>query len=418
MTQLIEKEQQSKLSHDRHLLKGQVGKNFDRPIHALDLFAGAGGLSLGFKWAGFPSNVKVEFDPSCFEILSRNFPEANILEKDIHKVDSGEVRDAFGISEKDDVDFIIGGPPCQGFSLIGLRDPNDPRSGLVFEYGRMISEIKPKFFVMENVPGMLSTLKGEFVKQLVEIFKSFGYQIYGPKVLNSADFGVPQNRQRVFIVGVRNDIDFEYKFPQATHINPRSLDSSSDTLITDKPIGTRAWEAICDLPDIEKHESLIESEIIAYDKSPMSEYSNLMRGYENSFLRDLVLPVPADWTGEMCSGCRRTIHGDVLKNRFSETGHGETVEISRLYKIDPNDVSNTLRAGTPRERGAYSSPRPVHPYENRVLSVREGARLQSFPDWHVFHHTKWHGFRQVGNAVPPLLAYHVAKMFHGFYEEA
>ena len=171
----------------RKLRSGSPFKTYSRKIYAVDLFAGAGGLSLGFKWAGFPANVKVEVDESCFEVLSINFPEAKIIEDDIRKVSIEDIRSALNILPDEEVDFVIGGPPC-GFSLIGLRDPNDPRSGLIYEYSRIVKGLRPKFFVMENVPGMLSASDGQFVEQLLKIFEESGYKLKGHQNLEFCRF--------------------------------------------------------------------------------------------------------------------------------------------------------------------------------------------------------------------------------------
>lgn len=369
---------------------------------AVDLFAGVGGISLGLQMAGIDPAVGVEFDESCIEALHHNFPEKTVIGKDIRLVSSDEIKKSLKGKE---LDLLAGGPPCQGFSLIGLRDPNDERSRLVFEFIRIARELQPKFLMMENVPGMLSAQKGDFITEVVKLIEEAGYKVRLPiKVLNAAEYGVPQNRKRVFILAARKDLNVLPNYPVATHLNLRDLKEDDFTTLPKTP---SVGEAIFDLVDIDKHESLIEDDEIFYEKEAHTEYSKMMRGelpdspYANLYKNN--------WNPKICTGCRRTVHGEVLTKRFIETKQGQTAPVSRLYKLIENDVANTLRAGTPRERGAYSAPRPIHPILPRVISVREGARLQSFPDWHRFHKTKWHGFRQVGNAVPPLLAYAVGK---------
>lgn len=369
---------------------------------AVDLFAGVGGISLGLKMAGIDPAVGVEFDESCIEALHHNFPEKTVIGKDIRQVSSDEIRESLKGKE---LDLLAGGPPCQGFSLIGLRDPNDERSRLVFEFIRIARELQPKFLMMENVPGMLSAQKGDFIKEVVKLIEEAGYNVRLPiKVLNAAEYGVPQNRKRLFILASRKDLNILPNYPTPTHLNLRDL---KDDYFTTLPKTPSVGEAIFDLIDIDKYDSLIEEDEIFYEKKPHTTYAKMMRGelpdspYANLYKNT--------WNPQVCTGCRRTVHGEVLTQRFIETKQGQTAPVSRLYKLIENDVANTLRAGTPRERGAYSAPRPIHPILPRVISVREGARLQSFPDWHRFHKTKWHGFRQVGNAVPPLLAYAVGK---------
>lgn len=381
-----------------------------RKFTSIDLFAGVGGITLGFEQAGFSSKVAVENDPHCVEALKVNFPKLKVISGDIRDISGNEILKKAGLGVGE-VDVVVGGPPCQGFSLIGLRDRNDPRSGLIFEFHRIVSEIQPKIFIMENVPGMLSASGGTFVEKLVELLEKDGYRIVKPiRILNAADYGVPQARRRVFIMGVRKDLDLNLAYPEITHVSPRPQPKASGTLAFDAalnlPTTPTVADAIADLPDVDAYEHLVESDETKYTMPPHSQYARIMRGYEPD-PASMTKP-PAGWPSEVCTGCRRTVHGEVLTKRFKETKNGETVPVSRLYKLSWDDVANTLRAGTPRERGAYSSPRPVHPSFPRVLTVREGARIQSFPDWHRFHITKWHGFRQVGNAVPPLLARAVA----------
>lgn len=368
---------------------------------AVDLFAGVGGISLGLKMAGINAVVGVEFDESCIDSLKHNFPEKHVIGKDIRSVKSSDISD---LLDKE-IDLLAGGPPCQGFSLIGLRDPNDERSRLVFEFIRVAKDLQPKFLMIENVPGMLSAQNGSFISEVVHLIQDAGYDVRLPiKVLNSADFGVPQNRKRVFILAARKDLNIIPQYPTPTHSNPRESNHFSSYSLPRTPT---VAEAIFDLMDIDQFESLIDAEEIPYDKPAISNYAKMMRG-ELSDSPYSNLP-KNNWDSNICTGCRRTVHGDVLTQRFKETAQGDTAPVSRLYKLIANNVANTLRAGTPRERGSYSAPRPIHPILPRVVSVREGARLQSFPDWHRFHKTKWHGFRQVGNAVPPLLAFAVAK---------
>ncbi len=376
----------------------------------IDLFAGAGGLALGFEQAGFSTAVALDSDATCADCLRVNFPETAVIHRDIRSISGKDILNEAGLGGRE-VDVVAGGPPCQGFSLIGLRDPKDARSGLVFEFHRLVTEIQPKFFVMENVPGILNAHKGKFFHSLIKLLERDGYRVVSPvRVLNAAQFGVPQNRQRVFILGVRNDLAFNPKYPIQSHISPReNQGNASDSGLFDHslPITPTVRDAIADLPRVDDYEELIVSDEIPYDIEPLSDYARMMRG----LLKDpgSALRPPKSWNSSICTGCRRTVHGPVLAKRCAETPPGETLPISRLYKLQWDNIANTLRAGTPTERGSYSSPRPIHPEQPRVVTVREGARLQSFPDWHRFHITKWHGFRQVGNAVPPLLARAVAK---------
>lgn len=382
-------------------------QNLNEKFKVIDLFAGAGGLLLGFEQAGFETISANENDPKAVEMLRFNYPWVKVIEKDIHHI-SG--KDLMGTLKPGEVDVLVGGPPCQGFSLIGLRKKDDPRNDLVFQFIRMLEEIRPRTFLMENVPGMLSVEKGLFVNELVKRFEEVGYIVKQPiKVLHADEYGVPQKRSRVIIIGWRRDLQMNIQYPEPTHISPRRKNrngAQGDLFNKDLKATPTVKDAILDLPDIDSYKYLIETDSTKYKKKPTSEYAKIMRG--ELFDSD-DLSVRQKWDKETCTGCRRTVHGKVLAKRCKDTPQGKTLPVSRLYKLKWDDVANTLRAGTPRERGAYSSPRPIHPFHPRVVSVREGARLQSFPDWIRFHPTKWHGFRQVGNSVCPLLARAIAK---------
>jgi len=365
-------------------------------LKSLDLFAGIGGMTLGFRAAGIHTVAAIDIEKSCAEVFPTNFPETQFIHDSVTSFADAEIESRF----KDGVDIIAGGPPCQGFSMIGLRDPSDERSRLIFEFRRYVQVIRPKYFVMENVPGMLSAEKGEWVEKLVHQLDGDGYNVADPIILSASEFGVPQERRRVFLLGTRKDLNNHLSPPNPTHFSPRKKYTENTLANRKKFISIE--EAISDLPDIEAHKHLIEDHIVAYDKKPVFEYAKMMRA-QGKHANFFGTP-PKSWDPSLCTNCKRIVHGEVLRKRFSETPQGETAPISRLFKLKWNDVANTLRAGTPSSRGSYSSPRPVHPKEPRCISVREGARIQGFPDWFEFHPTKWHGFRQVGNSVSPIVA--------------
>jgi len=374
----------------------------EKKLVAIDLFAGIGGLSLGLRAAGVEVAASVEMDDSCHEMYNRNFPTTRFIHQDIRLLDPLQLRDELGT----DIDVIVGGPPCQGFSLIGLRDPEDDRSKLIFEFRRFVKTLQPKYFVMENVPGMLSAAGGQWVAELIQQLDSDGYNVAEPKILCASEFGAPQERNRVFIIGTRKDLPVRASAPVPTHVSARDvlLGKARSQLL---PVSATVRDAISDLPEIDDHLHLFEGHEVEYDKPPMSAYAKMMRGIGPD--ANFFGPVPNTWNSAVCSNCKRVEHGPVLTQRFMEAPQGTTVPVSRLYKLQWENTANTLRAGTPSSRGSYSSPRPVHPETPRCISVREGARLQGFPDWFEFHPTKWHGFRQVGNSVSPMVAKAVAE---------
>lgn len=348
----------------------------------LDLFCGAGGMSLGFEEAGFDVIAGVEIDPVHANVHSYNFPNCKIYRSDITELTGERI-----VQECGSIDVVIGGPPCQGFSLIGKRDENDSRNQLVMEFMRIVSEIQPKYFVMENVSGLTVGYGKEYLEQAIAYIESHGYCVVKPyKVLNAVDYGVPQNRKRLFLLGYRSD----QKAPDYPKIFEKKI---------------TVQEAIGDLPDIDAFECLIEDDTVPFQVVPTSEYAVYLHNTEKDPTN---YGIPRVWDSSLLTGSLRTNHTEESRARFHATPHGETEKVSRFHKLDPQGQCNTLRAGTDKSRGAYTSPRPIHPYFDRCISVREAERLHSFPDWFRMHKTKWHGFREVGNAVPPLLAKAVA----------
>jgi DNA (cytosine-5)-methyltransferase 1 len=376
----------------------------DRPI-AVDLFAGAGGLALGFEQAGFDIAVAVEFDPVHAATHEMNFPDAAVICNDVRNVTGSEIRRAGGLGQRP-IDVVIGGPPCQGFSLIGHRVLDDPRNNLVFHFLRIVTELKPKTFVMENVPGMATGAHGQLLRELVEKFGEAGYRVRLPhRTLNARFYGVPQDRERLFLLGSRRDTPVpEYPAFITRPRNGRSRVNGASNLELDLealPLCPSVGEAIGDLPEIEDHPELVESDELRVKLAKRaSSYALKLRG-DVADEGDFSYPRLRE-AGRL-TGCLRAAHTDLSRSRFASTAPGATEPVSRFYKLANDGTCNTLRAGTASERGAFTAPRPIHPSAPRCISVREAARLHSYPDWFRFHRTIWHGFRQIGNSVPPLL---------------
>lgn len=375
----------------------------NRPI-AVDLFAGAGGLSLGFEQAGFDVAVAVEFDPIHAAIHELNFPYTTVICRDIRELTGDGIRKTAGLGDKE-IDAVIGGPPCQGFSLIGHRVLDDARNELVFHYLRIVTELRPKTFVMENVPGMVTGQHHQLLDELIDRFERNGYQVRRPyRILNAAEYEVPQERRRLFVLGARSDISLP-AYPEPTSTSRSARLKSTNGKITlpdlDLPHCPTVADAISDLPDIEDFETLLETDELPIRLSGGSRFARRLRGDECD---------PSDFSYQrnvdsgILTGCLRARHTDESRRRFAATPGGTTEPRSRFYKLSLDGTANTLRAGTASDRGAFSAPRPIHPIYPRCISVREAARLHSFPDWFRFHRTIWHGFRQIGNSVPPLLA--------------
>ena len=360
-----------------------------KPI-GVDLFAGAGGLSLGFEQAGFSVLAAVEYDPIHAATHQFNFPPCATICRSVAEIDGEYIRAQSKIGRRE-VDVVFGGPPCQGFSMIGKRALDDPRNSLVYHFTRIVSELKPKYFVFENVRGLTVGEHKRFLQEIIAEFASKGYSVVEDyKVLNAANYGVPQDRHRLFLMGARIGQEVP-DYPKTTHDMPgKSLSfgfgESTPTV----------WDALGDLPEADDYDVLLERDWTEAKFKRPSEYARPLR-------QD-----PSARACQVLSSSMRTVHTPLSRKRFRATPHGETEEVSRFHKLDPNGVCNTLRAGTASDHGAFTSPRPIHPFSPRCITVREAARLHSYPDWFRFHVTKWHGFRQVGNSVPPLLGKAVA----------
>ena len=358
----------------------------NRPI-GIDLFAGAGGMSLGFEQAGFDIVAAVEIDPIHCATHEYNFPETTTICASVVDLTGDEIRQRAKLGTQD-IDVVVGGAPCQGFSLMGKRAFEDPRNQLVFHYVRIVRELKPKYCVFENVRGLTLGKHAQFLEELIVALGEAGYDVLTPyQVLNAADYGVPQDRKRLFLVGTRKGLQ-------------------SPTYPTPNQQRITVWEAIGDLPNADSFAILDRTDVVAVKWETTSNYGRKLRGFD----RD-----PDDYSyrrnfdPNLLTCSIRTEHRPSSQARFAATPPGKTEPISHFHRLEPTGLCNTLRAGTDSARGAHTSPRPIHPVFPRVITVREAARLHSYPDWFRLHSTKWHGCRQIGNSVPPLLARALAK---------
>lgn len=356
-----------------------------RPV-AIDLFAGAGGLSLGFEQAGFDVAASVEIDPIHSAVHHHNFPRSAALCRSVVGLSGRDIRSLAGLGQRD-IDVVCGGAPCQGFSTIGKRAMDDPRNGLVSHFCRLVHELQPRYAVFENVRGLTMGTHKAFLDEIIDALEAGGYSVLQPyRVLNAADHGVPQDRKRLFLIAARKG----QALP--TYPSPRA--------------GVTVGEALGDLPDAEQFEQLWHSDSVRAELGRRSAYAARLRGERED---PLDYSHPRRWNPTLLTSSTRTAHTDLSRSRFLATEPGKIEPVSRFLKLDPAGVCNTLRAGTDSARGAFTSPRPIHPHLPRVITVREAARLHSYPDWFRFHATKWHGFRQIGNSVPPLLGRAVAE---------
>lgn len=340
-------------------------------------------MSLGFHRAGFDIKGAFDLDEVNVASYNKNFPGRHAHVADLSVMTGREILEKCGAKS---VDVIFGGPPCQGFSNGGLRKACDPRKRLIRHFGRIVSEVRPRYFVLENVYGLVMSQGRNALTQFLRQLRLARYNIVEPiQVLDASHYGIPQNRRRVFIFG---------------HLPSESAPSYP---MPSEAVHTTVWDAIGDLPKIDSRHELFDSDLYVGRLGSPSAYAAELR-------RDN-LPVDEDVEGHQVfrlTGCQRTRHDGTIVRRFARLRQGEKDPISRFSRLKMTGVCTTIRAGTTKERGGHTAPRPIHPNSPRCITVREAARLHSFPDDFLFHPTIWHSFRQIGNSVPPLLAHVIA----------
>lgn len=403
-------------------------------MRIVDLFSGAGGLTFGFYYQLVDGHfVRTEneflfaneYDIHAATAFRANYPDINMINRKIQDLTEEEITDMVG---EEEVDIIIGGPPCQSFSTVGRRR-FDEKARLYTEYIRMLKIIRPRMFLFENVKGMLSmreqvpafdedgnpvldengeqkTKPGDLIMDIIrenfaDLGEGLGYQLVGEEVLDAVNYGVPQHRERVFLVGVRNDVleHVEWHYPEPTHGNDEN------------PYITIS-EAISDLPEIAEG-----GRANAYINDPVNAYQTLMRG-DNQVL-----------THHFCG-----VHNEKMRAVIAAVPQGEGRHyINKLVDIGKLPETCRLTSGYANTYGRLVENRPcttitnnmctpsalrcIHYEQNRELTPREGARIQSFPDWYVFDGQKGHVTTQIGNAVPPLLAMAMARSIEEIIEQ-
>ena len=381
---------------------GAMDMTAGRPL-VVDLFAGAGGLSLGFEQAGYDVVAAVELDPIHSAVHEYNFAYSTTFCRNATTVTGDEIRATSALGTRE-VHAVVGGAPCQGFSLIGKRALDDPRNSLLSEFARIVLELQPRYFVLENVAGLTVGDHRKLLDEVIDLFGKGGYQVLQPyQVLQAAEFGTPQSRRRLFLVGAREGVPLP-DLPDSNPCGSEACAAPPSPALTCPFLpasGTRS--ATCPTPTTTRSCSHADN-VLAKFGDP-SDYAARLRGLVRDPL-DYSRSRPFD--EKLLTSSTRTVHTAASVERFAATLPGETESISRFLRLHPEGICNTLRAGTASDRGAHTSPRPIHPLLPRVITVREAARLHGYPDWFRFHATKWHGFRQIGNSVPPPLAKAVA----------
>jgi len=356
-------------------------------LTGIDLFCGAGGLSEGFSQAGFHVLVGQDFDAAAGKTFESTHHDAKFIGGPIQNVTARQILDA-ARKAKGEIDVIVGGPPCQGYSVYNhQRGDGDPRAGLFREYLRIVKGIQPRWLVMENVTGITSIAGGGVVREVYAGMENLGYRVK-MQILKAEEYGVPQERRRVVFIATRGDAPI--LFPEATHGPDR------------KPFVT-VWDAISDLPRIENGEKFGP---LAYASEPKNEYQKALRGSGAMVLnhsaprlakineqRMLHIPPGGSW---------RDIPFDLLPAGMRKAKRSDHTK--RYGRPRKTDLACTILTKCDVHWGAY-----IHPVQDRSLTVREAARLQSFPDSVAFHGSNTEQYVQVGNAVPPLLGRRVAE---------
>lgn len=342
-------------------------------------------MSLGLEAAGFDVVAAVEIDPVHALVHEVNFPYGATLCQDVTSLTKAKLFRAIAAKGYDPVkiDVLAGGPPCQGFSMMGKRDVEDPRNRLVFEYVRLLAEIQPKYFIFENVQGMATGKNRPFLEELLVKLRKIGYDVLEPRVMDAADFGAPQHRNRLILLGSRRDVR-PIAYPSPTH---------GAALMGLREFVT-VRQAIADLESRAVFTDIDEG--IPKPKRVSTFAKTLRQEFRFCHRRKIK---PSKLWGHLGSN-----HRDDIQARFRAASSAKKEPISRLFKLDADGLANTLRAGTPSNKGSFTAPRPIHYSQARCISIREAARLHTFPDWFQLHRKVWHGFREIGNAVVPLLA--------------
>lgn len=371
----------------------------DGPPIAVDIYSGCGGLSAGLEEAGFDVAYALDWDEHSCETYRANFGDAYMDRRDVREVSGREIEAGAG----QDITMVAGGPNCQGVSERGRRDPDDPRNFMFPEFVRLVSELSPRIFMMENVPGLTHRHNFDLLRSIFDSFRNLGYRC-AADVLLAADYGVPQLRYRFFLVGARGEVPLS--FPAPTH-------HGGDTKeLFDRPYVT-VREAIGDLPSIDATRQ--EDSPLEYQHPPANDYqryarrkSDAVRNHICSATEEINLrrirhvPPGGNW---------KDIPEELLPNRFFKcrmTDHSTTY--ARLRWDQPSYTITSLFSNV--TSGAFT-----HPEDDRALSVREGARLQSFTDDFRVRGPRNSQYRQIGNAVPPLMAGavggHLLKLLRG-----
>ena len=361
----------------------------------IDLFCGVGGLSLGAARAGFNVIGAVDVDGKAMDAHGVNFRETRHFNADLSKISGHTLTSELEVDARE-IDGIVGGPPCQGFSSMGLRNADDERNSLFVDFFRIVSDVKPAFFVAENVPGIIRPEYSTVLERAIDLV-SRTYTVLEPISVSASAYGAPTIRKRVFFIGYLPDRIEE--ITPASFLPPPDVETVvvEDSLKGLWPKVSPAWQS-------ESHGWRIAR------RHGKGYYADRLHDHVPDGIGD---PNALRRLKDECraSGMLGTVHSKDVKKRYAALEHGERDPVSKSYRLNPKGFCPTLRAGTGPERGSFQAVRPIHPSQPRVITPREAARLQGFPDWFQFSPTKWHSFRQIGNSVSPIVAERLLSVF-------
>ena len=363
----------------------------------IDLFAGAGGLSLGASRAGFNVVAAVELDSHAIASHITNFPHSTHIQGDIMELDGQTLLELSGVAA-DNLVGIIGGPPCQGFSSIGHGDINDTRNQLFEKFFILIKQLKPIFFVAENVPGIMNPKYDAIRERAFSHVKD--YHLLPPISINASEYGAPTTRTRYFFIGFRDhpaiqpftiaDIAcMKVAANEQTRVRAALEGIPSNIHFHANSNGLQTLLADYFNPNIQHLQSEFFYQRVVGMRPLGVGNDEYIRRYE---------------TRHEVNGCFPTKHTTPVRRRYATLAYGQQDRISKSTRLNPEGFCPTLRAGTGPEKGSFQAVRPIHYQYARVITPREAARLQGFPDWYKLPDTIWHGFRQIGNSVSPIVA--------------
>ncbi|WP_017842816.1 DNA cytosine methyltransferase [Methylotuvimicrobium buryatense] len=386
------------------------------PLRTIDLFCGAGGITEGFRQAGYHSLYGNDVMPEAIESFKYNHPEAIADCRSIEGVNPAEIRERLGL-KPGELDVLVGGPPCQGFSINAPeRFLDDPRNKLFTHYERFLEEFQPKTFLFENVPGLLSLGDGKVFQQIIKVFTELGYAVTA-KILFAAHYGVPQERWRLILLGSRfcevsHPVPTHYACGRANFRGGNSMTFQlSDTDRERLPPTATVGDAIGDLPRLEMGEG---AEVIGYTMDAHSRYAQEMRNSAEVTFNHYAAKLSKQNTERMKhvkpGGSWRDIPHELLPKGMQRARKSDHTK--RYGRLRNDGLSGTVLTKCDPHWGTV-----FLPDQDRTLTVREAARFQSFPDTYRFLGSRVSQYEQVGNAVPVLLAKAIAKQLHLHLEQ-